>query len=91
MPRPANKTNVTWPPDWLPDALLGPDQEPVISMEELLTSSSEESAIMYYRRSGRFLGEYPDKETAAAADPYRYVRSLLGGILPWERSDGQRS
>ena len=74
----------TWPPDWLPDVFLPPDKEPEISLEELLNSTIEEYRILYYRRSGRFLGIYATMEEADAADKYCYVRQFLGGKLPWE-------
>jgi hypothetical protein len=68
-----------WPPDWLPDILLPPWQEPEFSLEELLNYTDDEYRILYYRRSGRFLGVYATREEADAADQYRYVRQLLGG------------
>jgi hypothetical protein len=69
--------------------LLPPDKEPEISPDELLNSSIEEYRILYYRRSGRFLGIYATREDADAADKYRYVRQLLGG-LPWESGKGKK-
>jgi hypothetical protein len=79
---------LTWPPDWMPDVILPPGVQPVITMEELLDWTIDEYAVMVYKRSGRFLGEYSSREEAEAADEYRYVRALLpGGKLPWEAGE----
>jgi hypothetical protein len=79
---------LTWPPDWVPDAILPPGVKPVISLDELLDCSPEEYAALVYRRSGRFLGVYASREEADQADEYRYARALLpGGRLPWENEE----
>jgi hypothetical protein len=71
---------ITWEPDRLPDQLLPPNVEPVITLEELLKSDAEQYARLYYQRSGRYLGAGPVR------DPYFYVRKFLNGRpLPWER------
>jgi hypothetical protein len=74
-----------WTPAGPPDVLLPPWVEPEISMDEILDLTYEAYAVLIYRRSGRYLGIYPDRESAEKADPYRYSRLYLpDGILPWE-------
>jgi hypothetical protein len=65
-----------WLPDSGPDVLIGPDEKPAISMEELLENYGDDYKRLYYRRSGRFLGVYADQQEADAMDPYRFSRAL---------------
>lgn len=77
---------INWEPDRLPDQLLPPNVDPIITLDEIINSGPEEYAKLYYMRSGRYLGVYPDRAAADAADPYCFVRKFLGGRpLPWEK------
>ena len=78
---------LTWPPDWMPDVILSPGEEPEFTLEEICDLTDDEFAVEYYRRSGRYLGVFESRQEADKADKYFYLRVLLpGGHLPWEQS-----
>jgi hypothetical protein len=75
-----------WLPGGPPLALLRPDQEPTLSLDEMF-GDIEKSRRIYYERSGRYEGVFRTKEASDSADDYRYVRQYIpGGVLPWEEN-----
>lgn len=73
-----------WIPSGPPEALLPPDVEPEITLDEMMIGTVAFGQL-YYKRSGRYLGVYRHLESGTTVDAYYYARRYLpGGRLPWE-------